>query len=432
MQKINFNLRDKNSKKETPINLIVRWDGKRAVLSTGLRVLPKQWNNTKQRKKNNPIPKGFHLSQLDEEERKTHDATNTFNSNLDRIETKIVDIFNNYRYSQKQEVKSVKELKQLFNPKLKEKKGYALLNFYEFYNEYLNFKDYTYQTEKWYTNTYNQLKEYKPNLEFEDIDLSFHKGFNNFLKNKDYYKNTIAKHIGNLKAVLNSATYHGANTNLAFQSREFKKEIEETKNIYLKDDEVNQIYNLDLSDNPRLERVRDLFIVGCRTGLRFSDFKDIHPDSFDDSFITVFTSKNDTEVVIPIHPMVKEIRKKYKGQTANNLPPPISNQKLNDYIKEVCALIPSLNETYSKRVTKGGEKKIISKKKYLFCGSHTARRTFASIEYRYKSPMVTIMSITGHKTTQSFLKYIKISSEEHAQILKEIWEEQLEKRRLNQ
>ena len=88
----------------------------------------------------------------------------------------------------------------------------------------------------------------------------------------------------------------------------------------------------DLTEKPRLDRARDLFLVGCWTGLRFSDFNDIRPKNIKGDFIEIKTQKTGETVVIPIHSALKNIMEKYAGKTENSLPPSISNDKLNEYI----------------------------------------------------------------------------------------------------
>ena len=94
---------------------------------------------------------------------------------------------------------------------------------------------------------------------------------------------------------------------------------------------------MDLSGNPSLDRVRDLFLVGCYTGLRFSDFSRLTPKNIADGFIEIEQSKTGDSVVIPVHSVIKKIIKKYNG-----LPPTISNQKFNTYLKDICETVPSL------------------------------------------------------------------------------------------
>jgi integrase len=116
--------------------------------------------------------------------------------------------------------------------------------------------------------------------------------------------------------------------------------------------------------------------------------------------------------------MVREILSKSNG----DLPPSISNQKTNDYLKELGQKVPSLCDEVQKAITKGGKRITTKYKKWELLSSHTARRTFATNEYLAGTPSLTIMAITGHKTESSFLKYIRASADDHAQKMMELWE----------
>ena len=225
---------------------------------------------------------------------------------------------------------------------------------------------------------------------------------------------------------MNEATERGINTNLAFRSRYFAKPSEESENIYLTESEIKEIGAIDLSSNRKLESVRDLFLIGCHTGLRYSDYSILKPENIKEGFIETTQQKTGAKIVVPIHTVVERIIKKYKGQ----LPKSISNQKTNDYLKELGKLedkkgkklLPCLNEIVSKTFTKGGVKLIESYQKWELLSSHTARRSFATNEYLAGTPTITIMAITGHKTEKAFLKYIKLTPNEHAKLLKIHWQ----------
>jgi integrase len=119
-------------------------------------------------------------------------------------------------------------------------------------------------------------------------------------------------------------------------------------------------------------------------------------------------------VIIPIHPIVRNILNKYN----NELPPPISNQKLNDYLK-IIGKLAELDENVITYKTKGGrpEKKVTPKHDLIT--THTARRSFATNAFKAGISSILIMKITGHKTEKSFLRYIRISPEEAAQEMAE-------------
>lgn len=96
---------------------------------------------------------------------------------------------------------------------------------------------------------------------------------------------TIGDHIKRLKTILNEATEIGINKNLAFKSKYFSKLNEETDTIYLNEKELQEIECLDLANNVRLEKVRDLFLVSCYTGLRYSDYSLLRAEQIKGGYI---------------------------------------------------------------------------------------------------------------------------------------------------
>jgi integrase len=195
---------------------------------------------------------------------------------------------------------------------------------------------------------------------------------------------------------------------------------EESESIYLNETELEKIYNLDLSENERLDRVRDLFLIGCWTGLRFSDWNKVTPENIKDGFLELKQQKTGGAVVIPLHSVVTQIIKKHNGE----LPELISSQKTNDYLKEV-AQKAGIKETVHKSITRGGIKVSKAYKKYELVTTHTGRRSFSTNLYRAGLDTLTIMQITGHKTEQAFLKYIKVTPREHAEKLRTFWQDRV-------
>lgn len=290
-------------------------------------------------------------------------------------------------------------------------------------------------TLKTYITTFKHLSEFnikrKKGIDFNTIDLDFYGEYTEFLMRGqkthprtgkpvplNLSTNTIGKHIQIIKLIMNEATEKELNTNLSFKSKRFVTIREKSDSIYLPENEVKEIELLDLSKDKRLERVRDLFLIGCYTGLRYSDYSILQPEQMKDGFIETTQIKTGEAVVIPIHPTVKRIVEKYKGV----LPQSISNQKTNDYLKELGKRVNSLNTKVSVSFTKGGVKVIKCYQKYEMVTTHTARRSFATNEYLAGTPTITIMAITGHKTEKAFLRYIKLTPTEHAKLLKLHWE----------
>ncbi len=278
----------------------------------------------------------------------------------------------------------------------------------------------SYKVRREYIATFGYLKAYREikgkEIDFEEIDLDFYDGFKQFLEARNLALNTVGKKIQTLKVFLNEATARGINTNHKYKSTRFKAVTEESESIYLPVKELEIIHNLDLADKPRMDRIRDLFLVGCWTGLRFSDWNKVRPENIENELIKLKQSKTGQPVVIPIHPIVKAILDKYEG----NLPKPITNQKFNTYLKEV-ARMADFKEVITKQITRGGKQATIFKPKWEMVTTHTARRSFATNMYKAGIPSITIMAVTGHRTETAFLKYIKVTPEEHAEKIRDMW-----------
>jgi len=115
--------------------------------------------------------------------------------------------------------------------------------------------------------------------------------------------------------------------------------------------------------------------------------------------------------------MVKSIMERYNRE----LPRKISDDKINKYVKEAGKIVGILG-TEEKPITKGGERRIIIKERYQMISSHTGRRSLATNLYKSGFPSISIMKITGHRSEKAFLKYIKVTPEEHAELLEKHWE----------
>ncbi len=419
MARFNFNLREPKSSTPTQIFLIIRWDKKRLVYPINESIKPEYWETDKtksnfQRAKN---VKAFPTSP-------------EFNLRLDNILTSAKNIFRQYQNENKQLAPTKSEYKELldihFNKSVVEE-----INLFSFYQNHIDLAKtrYSIKTVQWYELSLKVLKEfsktYKRALDFDNIDMTFYDAFIDYLTNvKGLKQNTIGKHIQNLKAVLNSATERGINKRMDFKSRSFKKTTENSSQIHLTENEINEMYNLDLSNDKRLERVRDLFIVGCCTGLRYSDFSKIRKENIVNGYINLDVNKTKQQgLIVPIHPFVEEIMLKYKNNE-NHLPNTISDDKMRVYLKEIGQMIPSLNDYFMKSYMLKGKRVEENVKKYELIGTHTARRSFATNMYKEDNGIdnLTIMAITGHKTEKSFMTYLKTTNQEHALKIKQHWE----------
>jgi integrase len=260
-------------------------------------------------------------------------------------------------------------------------------------------------------------------IRFEEIDFNFYAELKTYLeKQRGYSLNTIGKCIKVLKIVLNDATAEGVNTNQKFRSTNFRALSEVAGAVYLNEQELEELQHLDLSNNKRLEQVRDWFLIGCWTGLRFSDWKNLTPENIseDGNTITLLMQKTQKVVAVPVSPELAAILAKYRTSEGQTLPKLISDQRFNDYLKELAQMLECLKAVFSKDRTKGGLKVSNQMEKWQLVSTHTARRSFATNMFKRGYPVPLIMAATGHKTETEFYKYIQMSPSDKAEQLRQL------------
>lgn len=382
---------------------MISFDYKRLKISTGEKIKNSHWNPRFQRARDT----------------KGHPEFKELNIRLDKLETRMK---NAYLSLLNKDIElTPKLLKEKFNEVMgieEEKKPVPLFDFIDnlIIQRKVTFRP---NTIKKYESTKKHLENYRihkgiNSLDFDDITLNFYYDFMKYMKvDLNFAVNTCGKYIATLKTFLNEATDAGVNIKTDFKSSRFTKPYEEVDKIYLTETELTNIYKLDLSKNKKLERVRDLFIVECYLGQRFSDTENLNVNDIKEqegkSYITLRTIKTKEKVSIPLHPRVKEILAKYN----NNFPKSISNQKTNLYLKDIGKLA-KIDGLVSTSKNNKGMKVQKYKAKYELITTHTARRSFATNSFLADIPIYSIMKMTGHKTEKSFMGYIRMTSEENA------------------
>lgn len=418
MAEIKFIIRNLKTKKETPIVLLYHLErGDKLLFPTGQKVFPKHWSVTNERVKD-----VIEATEKDKTNFALAELKKAFTTELTRMRAKGEPI-----------IKDV--LRDWLNSYMKPPEQKKDVSFHGYFKDFLNRanskinlksgKPVVYTTVRKYYQCYNELLDYEKKhnviLTWDKIDLEFYQNFIELLQDKNQTVNNIGKHIKTLKSVMNEATDNNVNTNLKFKSPRFKSISEEAEDIYLNEDELKHLYSLDLTDNPKLDKVRDLFLIGCWTGLRISDFKNIKTEDISgnskNKFITILIEQKKVtrKVVVPVLPIVERILIKYDGRP----PESISDQKFNEYIKIVCKMA-GFTDIVSLRQTKGGERISTMMPKYEAVASHTCRRSFATNMYYRKYPTISIMAVTGQKSERAFMRYIKVTPEGHAKLLREL------------
>ena len=274
---------------------------------------------------------------------------------------------------------------------------------------------------------------------WDDINESLVDRYIAYLEGKGYMKYTIDKHISMFKTLIGAAERQGLHDNhiaCSFLKRYQVKDEDKAKEIYLTKEELSALYDMPLTGFE--EQVRDVFLVGCFTALRYSDYCRIEKSNIGithkgTKVIRLRQEKTDGTVVIPImDDRLESLLKKYDYNV-----PKICDQNLNRTIKEICRrlseTVPSfqkkertvltLKERRAEKVAKKRGEVLYEydehgyplKARWELVASHTARRSCITNMYLSKKFTVSQMrSVSGHRTETLFYKYVKLSLDEYA------------------
>ena len=268
-----------------------------------------------------------------------------------------------------------------------------------------------------YISTRSAIERYskarRVKLRFEDITMEFYHDFVNYLNEAThsrgrYKPNVIGKYQKNIKVFMRYAFESGLTLNADFKKRDFKVFQENVDTVYLTKDELQKLYELELSGSHA--ETRDSFIISCYTSLRYSDIARLGRQHIrEDGMIDIVTQKTGQRVIVPINSIVREILQRY----GDRMPAVQSNQCTNRVIKKLCRMA-GITTTVARQVTSGGVTEDKIDEKCELITSHTARRTAATQMFLSGLPTESIMKITGHKSIASYLRYIRVTPEENA------------------
>jgi integrase len=292
-------------------------------------------------------------------------------------------------------------------------------------------KEVTIQT---YRQTLFLLKEFSKaknwKLKFNDMNPDFHKEFVHFLSmeyitpdtGRTFKPNSVGKHITNIKSILNSALEKKITSNTDFKMKGFKVIKEDVDSVYLNNEEITAFENIPLPKGTKEEKVRDLFVIGCYTGLRISDLKRLSKEHIKltngEKYIEIEMQKTEKPVTIPIGEKLMSLLFKHKT-TSGSFFPDIGDQDVNDIIKEIAIQSAAFRKEVIINTTENGARVSKLVPKYKLITNHTARRSFATNRVLEGYPYSAIMLVTGHKTEKAFLRYVKLNGYDAVKIFRQ-------------
>ena len=376
---VNFSASPSKARKTglMPIFVTIRQNGERVTFTTGKYIHPNEWDAVKQKAKGKS---------------ETAQAINTYllqlRNKIYRKELELMDrgyIVNpsTLRDACLEKVESIqsKSLCQIFQEYIDDARKSIGIDVK---------KDTVYSYER----TYDLLKDYmkvtykRNDFALQELNLSFIDKFNVYLRSElKHKKNTAVKHLRCLMRVVNVAV---ANRHLSFDPfLNFKAQREICERVFLTEEELRILINKDFRIK-RLERVRDLFVFCCFTGLSYSDVKTLTPEHFDtDTHGRIWIKKKRVKTGVlfrvPLLPIPKLILEKYKG--GDKLLPVVDLSSMDAYLKEIAELC-GINKNIS---------------------SHTARFTFATtVTITNRISLEVVSKMMGHTNTRMTSHYAKI------------------------
>lgn len=273
-------------------------------------------------------------------------------------------------------------------------------------------------TVKSYKGFQSQFKAYQDTrlrvIDFKDLTLEFYNDFRLFLTDKEYSPNTIARMVKICKTICYAAEQlklmDAGNVRTGFDV--IYKDVD---NVYLTEERIQELYEYDLSNRPAWEKVKDVFVVGCLTGQRVSDYKRINSKMIvtltdGNRYIKIKQEKTGNIVYIPLDYRVEAILNKYDGTL-----PKVYDQKINDHIKEIGEALgwTEIVELDEQR----GAMEYTAKKRFCdLLKTHTCRRSLATNMQKAGASLSSIMAITGHSSEQQLKTYLKLDESEKSML----------------
>ncbi|HIF14040.1 MAG TPA: hypothetical protein EYQ86_01345, partial [Bacteroidetes bacterium] len=375
MSKVRFNIKDKKAKNETLIILIFNFDNQRIKVSTGYSINPKHWNNKQQRLK----------------EWMEYPTHRIINQRLEELSVLILQVYNTLidkdGYADKDDLKA-----RFCSEMKKPRKAKRDKNFWDYFEEFIIYKkkqlddirDYNNSLRKHLLATENTTQKKVSFERIKKLDNGFIEAMEDYLTHhainskgeEGLSLNTIGKQFKNLKVFLNwcfDREYH-----IRFSLRHIVVKHEVIDEVYLTEDELVKLKNIDLNDE-QSERIRDAFLIGCETALRFCDLKLLRNEHINlrDDKIRIQDKKTRKKLVIPLSSIAKQHLKKYNY--VSPIKDKINGTDFNKGIRDVCKKANIDTKIVQYRSIQG-KRKEIEYHKHELVSSHTCRRTFCTLK----------------------------------------------------
>lgn len=407
---VSFNLRDASSPVPTPVVAVVRWGGLVLKYPTGEHALPEHWHRKMHRVDLMSVPA------VDQ------DAARATNAALDAVEARVKDKFEAWRKEHGRPPVKV-ELQALLHERIEVNTdtptdlwGHIETLITEApKRKRLDGRPMHKGLSEQYARAREVLKDFEREtgypVTFEAVNTTMYSDLVTFLEGRGLYSNTIGKYIRTFKRFLNTAVSKGRRLP-GYNPSEWVVLKEDATDIALTMKELDAIEDLDLSDRPALANARDILLLGCWCPVRYGDLRTLRPSKIGKELIRFHQEKTGDEVEIARLPGFDRVLQRRNGE----LPEFISEQRLNNHLKEIARMVPELHELVNVKRTGPNGREETDVPRWKMVSTHTMRRTGATNMYVLGVPALSIMAATGHRTEKTFLGYVKLNKAQHAEI----------------
>ena len=391
-----------------PIRMRVNFASKRIEFTTGYRIDAAKWDSDKQRVRNGCTNK---LKQ----------SASEINASLLGYYTEVQEIFK--KFEVEEIMPTPEQIKEAFNAlhrpieEVKPRKSTPNA-FYKVFDEFVRDcgrqNDWTDSTYEKFAAVKNHLMNFRDELTFDFFDEKGLNDYVNYLRDvKEMRNSTIGKQLSFLKWFLRWAFKKDVHQNNAYDSYKPKLKSTQKKIIFLTWEELNKLREFEIpAAKQALDRVRDVFLFQCFTGLRYSDVFNLRKSDIKGDHIEITTVKTSDSLIIELNKHSKAILDKYKNVAFEDdkVLPVITNQKMNDYLKELAELA-GIDEPVRQTYYRGNERIDEVTPKYALLGTHAGRRTFICNALALGIPPQVVMKWTGHSDYKAMKPYIDIADD---------------------
>lgn len=386
-----------------PIRMRVIYNSKRIEIATGYRIDASKWDSNLQQVKRGCTNK---LIQ----------SATEINADLQRYGSEMQKIFKEFEI--KELIPTPEQIKDILNSRLRNEEQPEGICFMQAFDEFVSERgvqnSWTHSTYEKFAAVKTHLPEFNPSVSFELFDEVGLNMYVLFLRDKRKMRNsTIENQLSFLKRFLRWSFGKGYTTLTAYET--FKPKLKSTKKIviFLTRNELSRLRECEIPESKQyLERVRDVFLFCCFTGLSYSDVFNLRRSDIKEDYIEITTVKTADSLIIELNKHSRSILEKYENMVLekDKALPVISNQRMNDYLKELAELA-GIDEPIRETYYIGNKRNDEVTPKYALLSTHAGRRTFICNALSLGIPANVVMKWTGHSDYKAMKPYIDIADE---------------------